>query len=68
LQDDGAKSARWRDCVFGRFVEVIQAYDVKASWDGNTDISEYLWAFLGMIQDSAAVDLSDVLFTTEGVD
>ncbi len=65
LQDDGAKSARWRDYVFGRFVEVIQAYDVRANWDGTTDISEYLWDLLGMIQDSAAVDLSDVLFTAE---
>ncbi|MGO9150089.1 MAG: hypothetical protein ACLP1E_00335 [Acidimicrobiales bacterium] len=65
LQDDGAKSARWRDYVFGRFVEVIQAYDVRANWDGTTDISEYLWELLGVIQDSAAVDLSDVLFTTD---
>ena len=65
LQDDGANSARWRDYVFSRFVEVIQAYDVRANWDGTSDISEYLWDLLGMIQDSAAVDLSDVLFTSE---
>jgi hypothetical protein len=65
LQDDGAKSARWRDYVFGRFVEVIQAYDVRANWDGTTDIAEYLWELLGTIQDSAAVDLSDVLFTAD---
>lgn len=62
LQDDGAKSPRWRDYVFGRFVEVIQAYDLRANWDGTTDVSEYLWKLLGDIQDSAAVDLSDVLF------
>jgi hypothetical protein len=65
LQDDGAGSARWRDYVFSRFVEVIQAYDVRSNWDGTTDISEYLWDLLGVIQDSAAVDLSDILFTAE---
>jgi hypothetical protein len=62
LQDETANSARWRDYVFSRFVEVIQAYDVRANWDGTSDISEYLWDLLGTIQDSAAVDLSDVLF------
>lgn len=65
LQDDGAKSARWRDYVFGRFVEVIQAYDVRSNWDSTTDISEYLWELLGVIQDSAAVDLGDILFTAD---
>ena len=65
LNDDGAKSARWRDYVFGRFVEVIQAYDLRENWDGTTDISEYLWDLLGIVQDSAAVDLSDVLFVAE---
>jgi hypothetical protein len=65
LHDDGAKTARWRDYVFSRFVEVIQAYDVRANWDGTTDISEHLWDLLGTIQDSAAVDLSDVLFTSD---
>jgi hypothetical protein len=65
IQEDSAKSARWRDYVFSRFVEVIQAYDVRSNWDGTTDISEYLWELLGTIQDSAAIDLSDVLFTAD---
>jgi len=68
LQDDGAKSARWRDYVFGRFVEVIQAYDVRSNWDGTSDIPEYLWELLGVIQDSAAEDLGDILFTADTAD
>jgi len=66
LQSEGAKSRRWRDYVFSRFVEVIQAYDLRAHWDRTTDVSEYLWDLLGTIQDAAAVDLADVLFETDG--
>lgn len=62
ITEDGADSARWRDYVFARFIEVIQAYDVRANWDGTSDVSEYLWELLGDIQDSAATDLADVLF------
>jgi hypothetical protein len=62
LNEDRAESARWRDYVFNRFCEVIQAYEVRERWDGTTDIAEFNWELLGQVHDSAAGELSDVLF------
>lgn len=61
----GADSARWRDYVFSRFVEVIQAYETRERWDGTTDLAEFMWRLVGEVHDSATSELSDILFTAE---
>jgi hypothetical protein len=67
ITEDGSDSSRWRDYVFNRFVEVIQAYDLRANYDQQTEISEYLWKLQGEIHDSAASDLVDILFDRAAV-
>jgi hypothetical protein len=62
IAEDGVKSPRWRDYVFNRFVEVIQAYDLKENYDQTSDLSSYLWELIGQIHDSASAHLADVLF------
>ena len=62
IAEDSAESARWRDYVFNRFCEVIQAYEVRERWDKKTDLAEFNWELLGQVHDSAAGELSDVLF------
>lgn len=63
----GAESARWRDYVFGRFVEVIQAYETRERWDGTTELAEFMWRLVGEVHDSATSELADLLFAGEGL-
>jgi hypothetical protein len=60
----GAESLRWRDYLFNRFVEVIQAYFLtdKADVSDPDRLSEQMWDLIGAVHDSAADSLSGLLF------
>lgn len=60
----GAESLRWRDYLFNRFVEVIQAYFLtdKADVSDPDRLSEQMWGLIGAVHDSAADNLSGLLF------
>jgi hypothetical protein len=60
----GVESPRWRDYLFNRLVEVIQAYFLteKADVSDPDRLSEQIWDLIGAVHDSAADNLSGLLF------
>ena len=60
----GTESLRWRDYLFNRFVEVIQTYFLteRADLSDPDQLSEQMWKLIGDVHDSAADNLSGLLF------